>query len=268
MAWTYAIGRHVVGNIHICVDEIDPNDVAGLAQTILHEASHKFGKTIHSELDPVQSAYHYERVDAIPSPADRGWIEDNVLPPWEALPQCELPTDGADGGWSAPTTRRHVWRLFRRPSWQRARGRLGNPRRPITTVVVRRCRLATKFHHGARRREPSGDDSSLAAQEEPVGNTFSVGGLAALRRGCGCEEGLPHSELPYNEIQPWQASAPEHVDSNGETVSTYEELPSWVEEAGAGTKMTARSPHRRSRSRTRYLRGRTCHFAPRMQRRR
>jgi hypothetical protein len=72
-AWIYKLFvRH--SDIHICVDEIDPTDIKKLSLAIVHEASHKFGKTTDSGAR-IQDAHTYDNVDEIPVSKDRGWVK-------------------------------------------------------------------------------------------------------------------------------------------------------------------------------------------------
>jgi hypothetical protein len=63
IAWT---PRNIRGDIHLCVDDLDPNDIEALASNIVHEASHRFGNTT-DELEPkIENAHNYDELDVIP----------------------------------------------------------------------------------------------------------------------------------------------------------------------------------------------------------
>jgi len=57
-AWVLASG---IGDIHICVDELnDLDDIDEIASTIIHEASHKFGKTSDEAVAAFLNAHSYD----------------------------------------------------------------------------------------------------------------------------------------------------------------------------------------------------------------
>jgi hypothetical protein len=67
------VGRYFPGDIHICVDEIDPTDIEKLSGTIIHEASHRFGNTTHDS-KRIHNADYYDTLDAIPAYGEWGWV--------------------------------------------------------------------------------------------------------------------------------------------------------------------------------------------------
>jgi len=65
------------GDIHFCVDDIDPNDIEELANTIVHEASHIFAGTT-DELNPrIEKAEFYADLDAIPRLEACPWLYED-----------------------------------------------------------------------------------------------------------------------------------------------------------------------------------------------
>lgn len=68
--------ENIRSDIHLCVDDLDPNDIEELAATIVHEASHLFGNTT-DELEPeIENAHNYCNLGFTPSPEERPWLTE------------------------------------------------------------------------------------------------------------------------------------------------------------------------------------------------
>jgi hypothetical protein len=67
--------KNVPSDIHLCVDEFDPDNIEELASTIVHEASHKFGGVLDGG-NPIENAHSYDDIVTIPSLDDRPWVRE------------------------------------------------------------------------------------------------------------------------------------------------------------------------------------------------